>query len=359
MYNKHKESFPSKSDQVQKSSSRSMATVTQDISTTLSTHAQYLAPIPEHIRPSSVLATVYSFPRMEPLHFTRYPSNHLYLPLRRDILHRAVVHEADCARAGTASTKWRREVRGSTRKILPQKGTGKARAGDKKSPIRKGGGVAHGPKPRDFSTGLQRKVYDLAWRTALSYRYRRGQLILIEDEIDRQRKEMEEIENGEAAREGFEWGWVTRRYLREIFEVNGWKGDGKTTVFMKDIPEQLSSAFEWEENKSMGKVMSEEKIQIRYLLTGARVVMEKGILDRIFEKRHSDLTKTARKVGPIQTSSESLITAQYPETPESAAEDEADLEGIEEVDEEVMQEAIAALERLEEEAIATEAEQRS
>lgn len=48
----------------------------------------------------------------------------------------------------------------------------------------RGGGVAHGPKPRDFSTKLPRQIYDLAWRTALSYRYRRGQLVVVEDELE-------------------------------------------------------------------------------------------------------------------------------------------------------------------------------
>lgn len=48
----------------------------------------------------------------------------------------------------------------------------------------RGGGRAFGPKPRDFSTKLPRKIYDLAWRTALSYRYRRGQLVVMEDEMD-------------------------------------------------------------------------------------------------------------------------------------------------------------------------------
>lgn len=123
----------------------------------------------------NVLATVYSFPHMEPLRFTEYPVNQLHLPLRRDILHRAVIYEADNHRGmSTANTKWRSEVHGSGRKIRPQKGTGRARLGDKKSPMLRGGGVAFGPKPRDMSTKLPRKIYDLAWRTALSYRYRRG-----------------------------------------------------------------------------------------------------------------------------------------------------------------------------------------
>ncbi|EKM61122.1 uncharacterized protein PHACADRAFT_247505 [Phanerochaete carnosa HHB-10118-sp] len=91
-------------------------------------------------------------------------------PIRRDILHLCVVHHLDSLRQGTASTKTRSEIRGSGRKIRPQKRTGKARLGDKKSPMLRGGGVAFGPKPRDFSTKLPRKVTQMGMRIALSAR---------------------------------------------------------------------------------------------------------------------------------------------------------------------------------------------
>ncbi|KAJ5568414.1 50S ribosomal protein L4 [Penicillium hetheringtonii] len=71
------------------------------------------------------------------------------------------------------------EVHGSQRKLMPQKGSGRARVGNKQSPIRVGGGVARGPHPRDFSTGLPAKIYDQAWRIALSYRFSRGELIVM------------------------------------------------------------------------------------------------------------------------------------------------------------------------------------
>lgn len=89
-------------------------------------------------------------------------------PIRRDILHLCVVHYRDGLRQGSASTKTRGEVKGSGRKIMQQKGTGKARVGDAQSPIRRGGGVAFGPKPRDFSTKLPRKVIQMGMRVALS-----------------------------------------------------------------------------------------------------------------------------------------------------------------------------------------------
>ncbi|CAE7149333.1 unnamed protein product [Rhizoctonia solani] len=96
--------------------------------------------------------------------------------LRRDILHACVIHYLDGLRQGTASTKTRAEVSGSGRKIRPQKGTGRARLGDIRSPSIRGGGVAFGPKPRDFKTLLPRKVRELGMRIALSAKLRDGQL---------------------------------------------------------------------------------------------------------------------------------------------------------------------------------------
>ncbi|KIJ21809.1 hypothetical protein PAXINDRAFT_165192 [Paxillus involutus ATCC 200175] len=89
-------------------------------------------------------------------------------PIRRDILHLCSVHYLDSLRQGSANTKTRAEVRGSGRKIRPQKGTGRARLGDGQSPMLRGGGVAFGPKPRDFSTKLNRKVVQMGMRVALS-----------------------------------------------------------------------------------------------------------------------------------------------------------------------------------------------
>ncbi|KAJ2928877.1 hypothetical protein H1R20_g8142, partial [Candolleomyces eurysporus] len=89
-------------------------------------------------------------------------------PIRRDILHLCVIQHLDGLRQGTASTKTRGEVRGSGAKIRPQKGSGRARLGDGQSPMLYGGGVAFGPKPRDFSTKLPRKVIQMGMRVALS-----------------------------------------------------------------------------------------------------------------------------------------------------------------------------------------------
>ena len=102
------------------------------------------------------------------------------------IVHRALVRQQNNARQGTASSKTRSEVRGGGRKPWRQKGTGRARAGSIRSPLWRGGGVIFGPKPRDFSTKMNRKERRLALRTAFAARAE--DMIVVEDfsaEFDR------------------------------------------------------------------------------------------------------------------------------------------------------------------------------
>lgn len=101
-------------------------------------------------------------------------------PIRRDILHLCVVHHLDGLRQGTAANKSRGEVKGSGRKIRPQKGTGKARLGDAQSPMLRGGGRAFAKKARDFSTQLPRKVIQMGMRVALSVKVKENSLGIVE-----------------------------------------------------------------------------------------------------------------------------------------------------------------------------------
>jgi large subunit ribosomal protein L4 len=84
-----------------------------------------------------------------------------------DLVHRAVVRQRANARQGTASTLTRAEVRGGGRKPYKQKGTGRARQGSIRTPLRPGGGVIFGPKPRSYTLAMNRKERRLALRTAL------------------------------------------------------------------------------------------------------------------------------------------------------------------------------------------------
>ena len=84
-------------------------------------------------------------------------------------------------RAGTHSTKGRSEVAGSTRKLFRQKGTGRARQGDIKSPLHPGGGTMHGPHPHKYTQNLPKKVKQLARKSALSQKVKAEALYVVED----------------------------------------------------------------------------------------------------------------------------------------------------------------------------------
>ncbi len=98
-----------------------------------------------------------------------------------DVMWRYVDMQLANRRAGTASTKTRGEVSGGGRKPWPQKHTGRARHGSIRSPIWRHGGVAHGPKPRDWSKKLNKKMKRLALKSALSVKYREGKLVILDD----------------------------------------------------------------------------------------------------------------------------------------------------------------------------------
>lgn len=86
-----------------------------------------------------------------------------------------------CQRQGTHKSKERSEVSGSTRKLHKQKGTGGARIGDINSPVLVGGGRVFGPKPRDYSFKLNKKVKALARKSALSYKAKNNAIVVVED----------------------------------------------------------------------------------------------------------------------------------------------------------------------------------
>ncbi len=96
------------------------------------------------------------------------------------VMHQAVVRQLANARLGTHSTKTRAEVRGGGRKPWRQKGTGRARHGSIRSPLWAGGGIAHGPKPRSYAQKMNRKMRQLALRSALSVKVRDNQVVVVD-----------------------------------------------------------------------------------------------------------------------------------------------------------------------------------
>ncbi len=99
---------------------------------------------------------------------------------QESVLHEVVRWQLSKRRRGTASTKTRGKVVGSTAKIYPQKGTGRARHGSRKAPIFVGGGISFGPQPRDYAYTLPKRVRRLGLHMALAARAEEGKLTLVE-----------------------------------------------------------------------------------------------------------------------------------------------------------------------------------
>ncbi len=104
------------------------------------------------------------------------------LELRTDILHRVVNWQLAKRQAGTHKTLGRSEVAGSTRKLFRQKGTGNARTGNKKSPHKRGGGVAFGPVVRSHAHSLPKKIRALGLKIALSSKQSKGKIFVLKND---------------------------------------------------------------------------------------------------------------------------------------------------------------------------------
>ncbi len=103
------------------------------------------------------------------------------LPINEDVIWYAVNNELANARVGTADTKTRKEVHGTGRRPYAQKGTGRARHGDVKSPIFVGGGTIFGPHPRDYSYSINKKAKRLAMKSILSLKAQNNSMKIVED----------------------------------------------------------------------------------------------------------------------------------------------------------------------------------
>lgn len=108
------------------------------------------------------------------------------------LLHQVVVMNLANKRAGTASTKTRKDVRGGGKKPWKQKGTGRARAGSIRSPLWKGGGVVFGPHPRDFSYSLPKKMKKIALIHALALKINEENLIVL-NELDAEKTKTKDV----------------------------------------------------------------------------------------------------------------------------------------------------------------------
>ena len=105
------------------------------------------------------------------------------VPVKPNVLHEVVTMQLASRRSGSASVKHRSDVKGSGRKLFRQKGTGRARRGDIKAPLLRGGGSVFGPDPRSYAYKVPKKVRRLALKMALSVKLREANLVVL-DELD-------------------------------------------------------------------------------------------------------------------------------------------------------------------------------
>ena len=160
----------------------------------------------------------------------------------------AVNNELANRRVGTACTKTRAEVNYSNTKPYKQKGTGNARRGDKKSPIMVGGGTIFGPKPRDYSYSIPKKMKRLAYKSLLSLGVQENRLVIVEDFTS---------ENGKT------------RDLAQIMKAFDTENQ-RTVIIMKDDDPMLRRAAR---NIPYLHVLSYDKLSAKELLYGRKILV--------------------------------------------------------------------------------------
>ncbi|MGP1587200.1 MAG: 50S ribosomal protein L4 [Treponemataceae bacterium] len=170
------------------------------------------------------------------------------LPVNEDVIYYAINNELANMRLGTACTKDRSEVHGSNAKPYRQKGTGNARRGDKKSPLVRGGGVIFGPKPRDFSFTLPKKVKRLAMKSILSLKAQDDRLTIVEDFT---------VESGKTK----DLASVLKNFVKDEYRV---------VIVLKDNDELIKRAGK---NIPTVSFLSYNRLRAHDLFYGQRIIM--------------------------------------------------------------------------------------
>jgi large subunit ribosomal protein L4 len=185
---------------------------------------------------------------LDPSVFEIEPNNHIiWLDVKR-----IQAHE----RQGTNKTKERSEVRGSTRKLYRQKGTGNARVGDAQSPIRRGGGRAHGARPRSYDHDLNKKEKRLARRSALAYKAQEDAVRVVED---------------------FSMDRPSTRELKDLLELLEFDGQ-KVLVATAEVETEIYRSAQNLPNVNVREVQSVNTVDI---LDADAVVFQEGALEWI------------------------------------------------------------------------------
>jgi len=175
------------------------------------------------------------------------------------LLHRAVVRQLANARQGTASTLTRAQVAGGGRKPYKQKGTGRARQGSIRTPLRPGGGVIFGPKPRSYEQGMNRKERRLALRTALMSRL--DDIVVVK---------------------GFAAGLTTpkTKEITAALQRFGIEAGTKVLLVLDQAPEAVKLSVR---NLEKVKLIAADQLNVFDLLHAAKLVLSEEALTKIQE----------------------------------------------------------------------------
>ncbi|MCW8850538.1 MAG: 50S ribosomal protein L4 [Melioribacteraceae bacterium] len=176
------------------------------------------------------------------------PNDHvLYLSVKAHLANK---------RQGTHKSKERNEVRGGGRKPWKQKGRGTARAGTTRSPLWVGGGTIFGPKPRDYSQGINKKVKKLARKSALSYKAKAEQIIIVED---------------------FNFDTPKTKNFNDV--LKSLKIDGKKTLLLTS--ENLVNVYKSGRNISKVNILEATNASTYDIVNNQVLVLQKGAVEKI------------------------------------------------------------------------------
>ena len=178
-------------------------------------------------------------------------------PVRKDLMHQALVYQQANARLGTHKTKGRSEVRGGGRKPWRQKGTGRARQGSTRAAQWRGGGKVHTPVPRDYSLRMPRQMRRAALRSALSAKFSEKALVVV-DRIALPRISTQSMSQALQAIAGTENALVV-------------------------LPERNDAVERSARNLARAKILNAGYLNIRDLFTHDKLVLALGSLDKIRE----------------------------------------------------------------------------
>ncbi len=151
------------------------------------------------------------------------PDDIFCVPVKKSVLHDVVRYQLVARREGTAASKTRGMVSGSTRKLFRQKGTGNARAGSIKSPLRRSGGVIFGPSPRSYEIKIPKRVRKLALKMALSSKFETNRLFVVDD------LKMDEVKTNLLAQT------LEKLNLKEVLIVSD-EEDARLSLSSRNIP---------------------------------------------------------------------------------------------------------------------------